>query len=255
MYPGALPWPQSPSRVEGLSRPVVVELVGLPGAGKSTLAARLLEELTARGYDCAGRELLRAAAGAPLATRPKRLRFWFRHLGTFRSTVLAMVAVSASGPDARTHAARLGRWASGFERLANAGHEMVLLDQGVVQQAWSSLFRAASGRSRLLQLLDLILRDAAPRLAFVYCDVPLDVALQRIAARPGGRSTFDGMDQVQAGRLLASHGQDLKELFAHSVETLQAPHLTVDTGKDLAEPTRLVSDFVTSLVPTGSGRV
>jgi thymidylate kinase len=237
-----------------LSRPVVVEFVGLPGAGKSTLAARLLEELTTRGYDCVGRELLRAEAGGSPAVRWKRLRFWLGHVGILRSTTLAVLAVGAGGPEAQRHAARLGRWASGFERLNHAGHEIVLLDQGVVQQAWSSLFRAAAGRSRLLQLLDLILRDAAPRLAFVYCDVPLDVALQRIAARPGGRSAFDGMDQAQARRLLASHGSDLRELFAHSVETLNAPHLTVDTGKDLAGLSRSVSDFVISLVPAGAER-
>lgn len=232
-----------------MSRPVVVEFVGLPGAGKSTLAARLLEELKAQGYDCAGRELLQAKDGGWLAGRSDRLRFWLRHLGLVRSTALAVLAVGAGGTEALRHAARLGRWGSGFERLTNSGHQIIFLDQGVVQQAWSSLFRAASGRSRLLQLLDLILRDAPPRLAFVYCDVPLDVALQRIAARPEGRSTFDDLDQVEARRLLASHGTDLRELFAHSVDTVQAPHLTVDTSTDLAESCRSVIDFVQLLVP------
>ena len=231
-----------------MSRPVVVEFVGLPGAGKSALAARLLEELTARGYDCSGRELLRAEAGG------SKLRYWFGHLGILRSTALAVLAVSASGPEAQRHAARLGRWASGFERLTRAGHEIVVLDQGVVQQAWSALFRAPSGRSHLLQLLDLILRDAAPRLVFVYCDVLLDVALQRIASRPQGKSTFDGMDQGQARRLLATHARDLRELFAHSVAALQAPHLTVDTGRVLAESCRPVIELVESLVPSGARR-
>ena len=220
----------------------MVEFVGLPGAGKSTLAARLVEELRARGYDCAGRELLWAKDGRTLAGRSDKLRFWFGHFDLLRSTALAVLAVAAGGTEALRHAARLGRWASGFERLSNAGHEIILLDQGVVQQAWSSLFRAVSGRSRLLRLLDLILRDAPPRLAFVYCDVPLDVALQRIAARPEGKSTFDGMDEAEARRLLASH----------AVDTLQAPHLTVDTSKDLTESCRAVIDFVKLLAPTGA---
>jgi thymidylate kinase len=235
-----------------LGRPVVVELVGLPGAGKSTLAARLLEELRAGGYDCAGRELLQARPAGSPASRSNRLRFWLRHFDLARSTGLAVLAVGVSGGEAMRHAARLGRWASGFERLSNAGHQIVLLDQGVVQQAWSSLFRAASGRGRLLQLLDLILRDSPPLLAFVYCDVPLDVALQRIAARPEGNSTFDDMEQAEARRLLASHGRDLRELFAHSVATLQAPHLVVDTSRDLAESCHAVTDFVKSLVPPGA---
>lgn len=237
-----------------MGRPVVVELVGLPGAGKSTLAARLLEELRAQGYDCAGRELLLAKDAGSLAGRSTRLRFWLRHFDLVRSTGLAVLAVGAGGTEAMMHAARLARWASRFERLTNAGHEIILLDQGVVQQAWSSLFRAASGRGRLLQLLDLILQDAATRLAFVYCDVPLDVALQRIAARTEGKSTFDDMEQVEARRLLASHGRDLRELFAHSVDTLQAPHLIVDTSRDLAEPCRAVIDFVRPLVLRGARR-
>ena len=237
-----------------MSRPVVVEFVGLPGAGKSTLAARLLEQLKAQGYDCAGRELLRGKGGGSLPGRWLRLRFWWRHLGLVRNTALAVMSVGAGGTEALRHATRLGRWASGFERLTNSGHQIILLDQGVVQEAWSSLFRAASGRSRLLQLLDLILRDAPPRLAFVYCDVPLDVALQRIATRPEGKSTFDDMDQAEARRLLASHGRDLRELFAHSVDTVQAPQLTIDTSKDLAESCRSVLDFVKVLVPTGAKR-
>lgn len=235
-----------------MSRPVVVEFVGLPGAGKSTLAARLLEELKAQGYDCAGRELLRAKDEGWLAGRSDSLRFWSRHFGLVRSTALAVLAVGAGGAEALRHAVRLGRWGSGFARLTNSGHQIIFLDQGVVQQAWSSLFRAPSGRSRLLQLLDLILRDAPSRLAFVYCEVPLDVALQRIAARPEGKSTFDDLDQVEARRLLASHGRDLRELFAHSVDTVQAPHLTVDTSKDLAESCRSVIDFVRLLVPPGA---
>ncbi len=227
---------------------MVVEFVGLPGAGKSTLATRVLEELTARGYDCAGRELLRTE------TTGSKLRYWFGHLGILRSTTRAVLAVSASGPEAQRHAARLGRWATSFERLTRAGHEIVVLDQGVVQQAWSLLFRAPSGRSHLLQLLDLILRDAAPRLVFVYCDVLLDVALQRIAARPQGKSTFDGMDQGQARRLMVAHARDLRELFAHSVAALQAPHLTVDTGRDLTQSCRQVMELIESLAPSGARR-
>lgn len=230
-----------------MSLPVVVEFVGLPGAGKSTLASRLLQELRALGYDCAGRELLRAKQGGPLAARSARLHFWLRHSGLLRSTSLALLAVGGTGPEALRHAARLGRWASGFKRLTDGGHDIVLLDQGVVQQAWSAILRAESGRSRLVQLLDLILRDAPPLLAFVYCDVPLDVALQRITARPEGTSTFDHMDRMEARRLLASHGRDLRELFAHSVDTLQAPHLTIDTSRDLAASCRSVIDFVKPL--------
>jgi thymidylate kinase len=124
----------------------------------------------------------------------------------------------------------------------------------VVQQAWSALIRAPTGRSQLLQLLDLILRDAAPRLVFVYCDVLLDVALQRIAARPEGKSTFDGMPQSEARQLLATHAKDLRELFAHSVAALQAPHLTVDTGRPLADSSRAVLELMESLVPAGAGR-
>jgi thymidylate kinase len=231
-----------------LSRPVVVEFVGLPGAGKSTLATRVLQELRTRGYDCAGRELLRAeATGA-------KLRYWSGHLGLLRSTAMAVVAVSAGGPEARRHAARLGRWASGFERLSRARNEIVVLDQGVVQQAWSSLIRAPSGTAHLVQLLDLILRDAVPRLVLVYCDVLLDVALQRIAARPEGKSTFDGMPPSEARQLLAAHAKDLRELFAHSVAALQAPHLTVDTGRPLADSSRAVLELVESLIPAGAGR-
>jgi hypothetical protein len=60
------------------------------------------------------------------------------------------------------------------------------------------------------------------------------------------------MDQAEARRLLASHSRDLRELFAHSVDTVQAPHFTVDTSKDLAESCRSVIDFVKLLVPTGA---
>lgn len=119
----------------------VVELLGLPGAGKTTLANALARELAARGRTMTV-ATQSVGAGIPAARRyGAKLGLATRELvGRRGASVHAIRAVAASqqdGPSAALH--RVVAWLVG-QRLVGAAHDGsvdAVVDEGGLQALWS----------------------------------------------------------------------------------------------------------------------
>ena len=167
---------------------VVVELCGLPGSGKSLLAAALLDDLRRRGVAARsggaevgpevgpGRRVARklAAAARALVDDPA---------GTTR----ACAAAARSQRGLVERASRSLQWAAtqGLLRRARRGRAAAVFDEGIVQALWS-----AGLRGDLPTVLGALEADATWRgpdiLAVV--DVPPRVAAGRLERRSSTHS-------------------------------------------------------------------
>lgn len=220
---------------------LVVELVGIPGAGKSRLARTLVAELADRGVDVATpqepmgpgvprvRRLARkAAAGGVEAVR---------HPGS--TARLTRSLVRSAQPGAGDVAGRLVQWlvAAAVTSASARGSGVSLLDEGPVQALWSIGLRGDV--PPVLAALD---EAGQPPLAdvLVVVRVPPDVALARLAQRPSQHSRTqllseaDQMQELERGTIL------LDRLIAWQTRSAADRPRTVFTvrGSDSGAPDR-----------------
>jgi thymidylate kinase len=224
-----------------LGQPLIVELVGLPGAGKSTIAAETLNCLRRAGHRVRAREELAAATSR--GTRALRLvGSWARHPALLTGALAIASGGGSLGASRFRHAIKLAAWAP---RLAGmAGDQTVLLDQGMVQQAWSALLRAPKRTAQVDALLQAVVRRAGARLVFVYCDLPAELAASRIAGRDTALSSFDRMPAAAARRMLAEEEASLRALFQRAVQVPGARQMVVDASRPVSENAALIAAVV-----------
>jgi thymidylate kinase len=220
---------------------VVVELCGLPGSGKSVLAAHTVAALRRAGVEAIVADLPVSAA-APTSARVRR-------------KVLAATAEAATEPVATARTARavtgirpaprdglglLAQWLSvrRLHRSARSRPGVSLLEEGIVQTVWSLGLRAPPGGTDPARLLDA---EAAPDL-LVVVEAPLDVLLRRLDDRPSRHSRTQRLavdrrgPELERGRLLLDR----------LVDTLRCGRLTVpsDGSVPLEELGRHTAEWV-----------
>jgi len=191
-------------------RRTVVELCGLPGAGKSTLARALVDVLATAGVEVAVLDTPISASVAPRVRAARRLGL-----------------ASAAAARWPVHSARSAAWfASGRQSPADAasawvqwlavqtivhrsgGATLNLLEEGAVQTMWTALLRAPSpppAGSAWASLPRSVLSDAV-----LLVDVPVETASARLARRRSQHSRTQLL-APDARRAELRMGRDLLE--------------------------------------------
>jgi hypothetical protein len=177
------------------SLPLVIELVGLPGAGKSSIARAVQVKHLGRGdfgiwevrWGRSVNRLLIAALQLALSVRPLSVA---RIVRAFKLVVFV-------------------------RHYRRHSHLPVIMDQGLTQKLWSML---AETREYSLPMLTTTIQRLAPFAAdhLVWIEIPVNVAAERIAKRTGGNSRFDGHLPDEISDRLAEEGglyKTILELF------------------------------------------
>lgn len=233
--------------------PLTVEFVGLPGAGKTTMADRISAELEGRGWRCAGRLPLLGEDLGGLERAVRRtatlLRGWHR-TGAALSYLVSTRTRSRVGAH---WALRLSTWPLQWQAARRAGVDYVILDWGLLQNTWATTiggrFGDGTASSRLLRRL---LGTGAPRYAIVYFDIDVEGSLARIGQRNNRGWRFDGMEVERARRLLTIHRPHMERLVEQAVELTGAPLCRVDAHRPIEENTRQILRFIESIDPQAS---
>lgn len=235
-----------------MGEPLVIEFVGLSGAGKSTIADTLFTRLGQQGKRCAHRHMI---GGQELPRREH-----YRRLGQFLVTHPRVLAGAArlGLPAVRLGASRLREalrfhvWSYRLALGRKLGYDIIILDQGVIQEGWGLMLRQTgwSHHAVTTAVVDVI-AGAEAHYALVYFEVDRGVAAQRIAIRELGESRFDGMRLSEATQLLALHEPTLRSLYDGVVRKLELPSLRVDAGKSVEDLVSEISAFIDQL-PAGA---
>jgi len=191
------PSPPSSQGSEGRSSALVVELVGPPGAGKSTLGAALLHELGRR--DIAVDSIALPVGGG----RAKAVRLARKAIATVceagwspRRALALFVAVRATGLDRRELFARsvnmlVLRWSVRSCRRRPGVH---VLDQGLVQELVS--IAMTGDASTCLAALRPGEAGVGPDIVVVV-SAPTSLLVRRLHDRPGTQSRLERMAPAQ----------------------------------------------------------
>jgi hypothetical protein len=233
----------------GAPGPLVVEFVGLPGAGKSTVAARLA---TGERSSSWGNRKAVGAGDVQRSTHYPRLGLFFlRHRDELRAALRLASNGSGLNPRRLYQVVKyLHVWSYRLALARRRGYEVLLLEQGPVQDTWSLMLRGTWPNETLQSSVSRMILAAGVRYAMVYFDVAPEAAANRIAQRPTMESRFDRLDQAEAARQLAIEGVRLEELFTGVVERTGVLHQRVDANGPLENTCARIEEFIAKAVPS-----
>jgi thymidylate kinase len=238
-------------QVSEADRSLVVEFVGLPGAGKTTAARPVIEQLMAHGYTCGSRARIGRGESSRAAHYGRLGRFYLQHAGELG----AAVRLGLSGPQFSTarvrQALKLSVWSYRLQAVRASGYDVTILDQGPVQQACSTMLHGRIGSEMAVNAaLRSMLLGAKVTFAFVYFDIDVDLAAARIAHRPGGERSFGRLKGEEAKLRLAIYRQHLDSLLEFAESATGAVRYRVDGARPAEQACPQILDFIETVLGT-----
>ena len=201
-----------------MTRGVVIEFAGLPGAGKTTVADSTNQALRAAGISSRVSDA-RISASVPASTRA-RIRLALACAELFRHPVQGAGALRAMrrlapGPS-RDALAGAVQWfaVQRLEARASRTAGVHLLQEGSVQTLWTLALRARGRHDELVRLLG---RHAVPpEHLLVVVDAPLDLVSTRLTTRASRHSRTQLLAEHELAAELVAGRELLQEILAAS---------------------------------------
>lgn len=225
-----------------------VELVGLPGAGKSTIARAAAQQLRSAGVPVAEDDLPPLTGIARIRRYARFASFCARHPQLVRAVARYTLAVRPWSLTRLRFAFGVLTHAFGAVE-ARRGQGIVLLSQGMLQAAWSIAVNGTAPNARVVDALVDALIPIYEGGAIVHVDVDPAQAAARIAARDGGGSRFDGLSEAEALERLRPLSRHLATILDSATARVSCALLRVDGGLPPGENAAAIAALVQDLNP------
>ena len=228
-------------------KPLIVELVGLPGAGKTTISQQVALKLRERGLQIVSRDeilnqwkqknLLQKA----LQLLPDNLNHW--HI-LINSLAFAF-EVKPINLQSFSKAVKIFTNVSRNDAVARSQEcEIILLDQGLLQETWSVSITGSPPQTKYLKRELTPLFDNRSTI-ILYCQIDIDTALHRVQNRQTMTSRFDLMDSKKAYSILEKYSFYLDKII-HCAQTCDIPILAIDSLLSIKEQSEKAVLWITS---------
>lgn len=219
-----------------------VELVGLPGAGKTTVAREAAKQLRAAGLAVAEDDLASLTGVARLARYARFAGFCVRNPRLFRATARYTVAAGRLSVQRLRFAVGVLTHAFGASEAGRTS-DVVLVSQGALQAAWSvAVGGEPPNDSRIADLVAALW--PIHRGAVVHVDIDPVRASARIARRTGGESRFDRMPAVAVDAELRPMAEHLAKMTRAVFGRVGDAGLRLDGGASPIENAAVLAAFI-----------
>ncbi|MGF1540307.1 MAG: NB-ARC domain-containing protein [Pleurocapsa sp.] len=227
-------------------KPLIVEFVGLPGAGKTTISQQVELKLKERDLQIVSRDkILKQWEQENLWQKvvqllPDNLHDW--HI-LINSLIFALQV----RPINRQSFSKAAKIFANFKRnnaVALAKDcDIILLDQGLLQETWSVSITGSPPPGKYLKREIIPLFDRSTTI-IIYCQIDIDTALKRIQNRTTSNSRFDQMDAKKAQELLEKYFFYLQEII-NCARTSNTIILELDSSQEIKEQSKKAVNLIT----------
>ena len=228
--------------------PLVVEFVGLPGSGKTTVSHLVTSKLKAKGIEVISREeILRQWHQKKVLQ--KLLKLFSSNSNQWNILRNSLTFAAQVKPINLQSFLRAGKVFVNVKRnddVVRAGNcQIILLEQGLLQEVWSVVITGSLPQLSYPKRTMVTLFDNRS-IAIVNCKLDLNTAVSRIKNRPRKKrkdSYFDLMDSKQAYDLLTRYFPYLQEIV-NWVQTEKIPILEVDSSLTVEDNSEKIADWI-----------
>lgn len=233
--------------------PLVIEFIGLPGAGKTTIAQIAIEELTAAGYRC-----FSLSTYSDPESVDKKSGGFFRKLKTLYHFALSCAVYRQFAVNALLYTIHVKPFSlvnlrrflillvrlKFMRTLMNGNYDLIVLDQGLIQYIWS--IAVTNEQPNNDKYLERVLKSILDEISLfvIIVDVEAELAIERITRRPTMRSRFDRMSSSEAEAMLSRH----KDVFAQIVDSAdkfrKTGYLNINGSQPIKNNVGLIVPFI-----------
>lgn len=239
------------------NKTLIVEFIGLPGVGKSTLSHHIAEEM--RNDHKSVSELSnyhshhRSRFSQALRVRALALKTLFLKP---RHSYASIRTIGQSKQQSFSETKNMGlSWLYNSELTRQLGRTcgVHILDQGLIQAVWSVAMRAKS--QSWIDLMDLLKVNYNCRVLVVWVTAGIPTVLARIHGREREQSRFDGMSE-NLMRSVMERGssvfdQIMSEFDELVIQDQKFSRIRIDNdGDDMAEQTQKLIDVINEIFVT-----
>jgi hypothetical protein len=213
--------------------------------------APLLEAaLAARGWRTGNRFGLGQLASPRVVRYGRLARFYLGHPAEVHAVVRLSAAARSPTPVRLLQGVKyVSVWSYRLAAARRQGYDALVLDQAVVQSAWSLMMRGSWKEETVYDAVARTILGAGGRYLLVYFDVASDVAVKRITQRPTMESRFDYLDSGETARQLPAQTARLEKLFARVVKLTGVAHHRVDANQPPASVSSEIETLIDTLAP------
>jgi|SRR5690625_4938319 len=226
---------------------MIIEFVGLPGAGKTTIVRSLINRgmVSEQANFVDGNNLKRCGKGEFIRALFRREESWL-----WRAIWAAMQCGGQVRP-LNGHTFRLFLTAVylaySSSRLKRHTKDPLLYDQHIVQCVWSAVFTNAILSPRKVEKLLRAIKNGRPDL-MVWVNIDHIDAINRIQGRATNNSRLDRMDRETAEANLAKMKCNLRTFYSLAVEAWGCSIIELDAS---SLPEENVAVILKALEPCG----
>ena len=229
---------------------LVVEFVGLPGSGKTTVSHQVASKLRAKGIQIISRDEILTQWHRNHVLQ-KLFKLFSSHSNHWSILIHSLTFASQVKPINWQSFLQAGKVFVNVKRndeVVRAGTcQIILLEQGLLQEVWSVVITGSLPQLSYLkrEMSTLFCRRS---IAIVNFKIDLDTAVSRIHNRPRKKkkdSYFDLMDSEQAYSLLTRYFPYLQEIV-NCARTAEIPILEIDSSLSVEENSEEIVNWLVS---------
>lgn len=234
---------------KAIKPPWVVEFVGLPGAGKTTVFHPVVSQLTTKGTLLVDRnEILQQWQNTARANKiwqliPSNLNQW--HI-----LIQAIGLALRVRPLTRQSLLKAGKVFSNLKRIDSTIRyrrcPLIILDQGFLQELWSvGITGNPPSTAQLMPLLTSLFQSRS--IAVVYFNVDVEMAGDRLQSRSTKNSRLDRMQPEASSALLSNYAPFLQDIL-NCTRSLNIPVVSIEASLPIDTKAEIITRWIGSLV-------
>jgi thymidylate kinase len=230
--------------------PLIFEFAGLPGAGKSTIARALVDDLKKTEFKYYFHFSSQARHQSEIPKYQKKLMTFYNLL--YAIVRYPRVAFNASIYVLKTKPFNLKRFQrvsklllklNRTKKLISEEHDIIVLDQGIIQNIWSL---AAIGNLPKEKYISRILKSTVDvlKIIFIYVEVDVETAIKRINLRMSSDSRFDKFASSDSLLILENQNNFFEHVMSKSDHIEGLAYLAISGNDPIDKNINIIERFI-----------